>query len=430
MKLSVATNFEPALVDGLAGLPVTELYGKLREDVVGGGRAPYQLAAITRQRLADHVAHAKRKGIEFNYLLNASCLGNREITRHGQSDIEKLLGWVSEIGVAAVTVATPLMLRLVKTRFPKLKVRISLFAGVDRVRKAQMWDELGADTIVLDSILVNRELETLRQIRKHVKCELELLVNNNCLQSCALSPMHMNSIAHATQSWHANGGFLIDWCFLKCTQMKMQDPVNYVRSEWIRPEDLHVFEEMGYEKFKIVERDIPTPVMLKRVQAYASRSYDGNLLDLIQPYAFKDAPRDQRYYKKGLAWLLWVFKYAFRPFLVNPARMMAVKRLAELRGMVRPIEGAPPVFVDNKALDGFIERFKTKGCCDTDCDSCRWCHRFAEKAVRVDPEHRAKALDAYDEVFHALDSGEMWRYAGTSARRVGSAGCGGCAAGH
>ncbi len=60
-----------------------------------------------------------------------------------------------------LTVATPYMLKLIKIRYPRLKVRVSVFSGVDRVRKAQMWEEMGADCIVLDSILVNRELKTL-----------------------------------------------------------------------------------------------------------------------------------------------------------------------------------------------------------------------------------------------------------------------------
>lgn len=425
MKLTVATNFDPALVEGLKPYPVVELYGKLPQDAVGGGRAPYQLARITRRRLAEHVRHARANGIEFNYLLNASCLGNREITRRGQGELDALLGWVQEIGCASVTVGTPFLLKIVKSRFPKLRARVSVFAGVDRVRKAQMWEELGADCIVLDSLLVNRELETLRQVRQRVRCELELLANNHCLQSCAMSPMHMNALAHSGQSWHPNGGFFVDWCFLKCCQMRVENPLNYIRSEWIRPEDVHVYEALGYDRFKIVERDIPTPVMLKRVKAYAERRYDGNLLDLIQPYAFKDAPDDRRYYKHGLDYLRWVLKYALRPRLVNPARMMLLKRLADVRHMTRPVEGDPPVFVDNRALDGFIERFQGKGCRDQDCESCRWCHRFAEKAVRVNPAQQRQALDAYREIFAALDSGDMWRYApGGSAADHDCAACG------
>ncbi len=54
-----------------------------------------------------------------------------------------------------------------------------------------------------------------------------------------------------------------------------------------------------------------------------------------------------------------------------------------------------------------MERFREKGCRDVECEACRWCHEFAAKAVRIDPEEaRAKALAAYDEVFRSLDGGD------------------------
>ena len=407
MRLSIATNFDPELVEQCRDYPVTELFGKLQTDAVGGGRAPYQLAKISRKKLAEHVGHAQKSGIAFNYLLNSACQGNREITRKGQKEINELLDWISGIGVTAVTVASPFMLQLIKARHPHLKVRISVFGGVDRVRKAQMWEELGADCIVLDSILVNRELETLAQIRKAVKCDIELMANNNCLTGCAMSPMHMNALAHTGQSWHENKGFFIDWCFLKCTEMKLRDPVHYIRSEWIRPEDLPIYEEMGYDLFKIAERDIPTEMMMKRVKAYSERHYEGNLLDLIQAYGFKGVKENHNYYKRGLGWL---FRFILRPGMVNPLRMLPLKRLAELRGMTKPLEGNSPVYIDNRALDGFMERFKTTSCVDVDCEECRWCHDFAAKAVTVDVANRAATLEAYDELFASLNNGSMWRY--------------------
>ncbi|MEW6744843.1 MAG: U32 family peptidase [Planctomycetota bacterium] len=407
MRLSVATNFEPELVEALRSYPVVELYGKLRLDAVGGGRAPYQLAPVSKRRLLEHVRHAAQAGIAFNYLLNASCMGNMEITRRGQRLLGKLLDWISEIGVAAVTVASPFLLSLVKARYPHLKVRVSLFSGVDRVRKAQMWEELGADCLVLDSILVNRELKTLEQIRRSVGCDLELLANNSCLTSCALSPSHMNALAHAGQAWHENRGFLLDWCFLKCTEMKVKDPVNYIRSEWIRPEDLHVYEDLGYDRFKIVERDIPTAVMVNRVRAYAERQYTGNLLDLIQPFGFQGVRADKRYYSRGLRWLL---RFVLRPGLVNPVRMLLIKRLAEMSYMTRPIEGEAPVYIDNQALDGFIDRFRRKGCRDDDCETCRWCHTYAAKAVTFSGGSRDRLLEAFKAIFDSMQDGGMWRY--------------------
>jgi collagenase-like PrtC family protease len=407
VRLSVATNFDPLLVEALRKYPVVELFGKLRQDAVGGGRAPYQLAPVSRKRLAAHVRDARGAGIGFNYLLNASCLGNREITRAGQAEIEELCSWLQGIGVETVTVSSPLLLRLVKTRYPGLKVRISVFGGVDRVRKAQMWEEMGADSIVLDSILVNREFASLEKIRKAVRCDLELLVNNCCLLGCSMSPAHMNALSHAGQSWHGNGGFFIDWCLLRCTELKLRDPVNHLRAEWIRPEDLSLYEELGYDLFKVAERDLPTPVMVNRVRAYAARRYDGNLLDLVQPYALQGVDANDRYYRKGIRWYL---RFLLRPLLVNPARMLRLKRLADLRRMTRPADGPPPVFVDNRALDGFMERFRETGCRDQECGTCRWCHEFAEKAVRVDEALRAETLAAYEELFRSLDGGEMWRY--------------------
>ena len=126
MRLSVATNFDPELVEQCRDYPVTELFGKLRTDTVGGGRAPYQLAKISRHRLAAHVRHCRDAGFAFNYLLNAACMGNREITRKGQREFNRLLDWIADIGVTAVTVSSPFLLQSIKVRQPQLKVRISV----------------------------------------------------------------------------------------------------------------------------------------------------------------------------------------------------------------------------------------------------------------------------------------------------------------
>jgi hypothetical protein len=90
--------------------------------------------------------------------------------------------------------------------------------------------------------------------------------------------------------------------------------------------------------------------------------------------------------------------------------MVLLKRLVDVRHMTRPVPGEPAVYVDNRALDGFMERFRETGCRDADCEECRWCHQFAEKAVRVDEGQRTQALSAYEDLFRALDDGSMWRY--------------------
>jgi len=94
MKLSVACNFDEALLKGLAGYPVYEVYGKLTTDYFGGGRPAFYLPQVNRQVLERTVKKTHENGIQFNYLLNASAMGNTEFTRVGQRKMEEMLdGW-------------------------------------------------------------------------------------------------------------------------------------------------------------------------------------------------------------------------------------------------------------------------------------------------------------------------------------------------
>ena len=171
-------------------------------------------------------------------------------------------------------------------------------------------------------------------------------------------------------------------------------------------EDLPIHEEMGYDLFKIAERNIPTEIMMTRIKAYSERHYDGNLLDLIQAYGFQGIKENHSYYQRGLGWLL---RFMIRPGLANPLRMLPLKRLAEMRGMTRPIEGRLPVYIDNRALDGFMERFRTNSCVGVDCERCRWCHEFAAKAVRIDETSRLR-LRGIRRAVRLVERWRQWRY--------------------
>jgi len=140
MKLSVATNFDSRLIDGIKDYPVASIYGKLPVDFFGGGRSTYMLGKVSKAQLIEHVAYAKKNKIGFNYLLNASCLSNMETTRKGQKELRKILDWLCHIEVSSVTISNPLLLRIIKQNYPQLKVRVSVFAGVDHLQKAKFWE--------------------------------------------------------------------------------------------------------------------------------------------------------------------------------------------------------------------------------------------------------------------------------------------------
>ena len=417
MKLSVACNFERALIDGLKDLPVYEVFGKLTRDYFGGGRPSFYLPEVTRSRLEHFVDAVHEHGIGFNYLLNASAMGNTEFTREGQRELEKLLEWVDGIGVDSVTVATPYFLRLVKRRHPRLKVRVSSHRYTDNARKVRFWVDNGADYIVVSEVNIHREFEILRAMQVAAQgVELQLIVNNWCRQDCAIAGNHAMALSAASQQ--GSRGFPLDYCSIVCNQIRLQEPVNYVRANWIRPEDLHLYEEMGFHNFKIVERNTPTQILLERARAYAARRYDGNLLDLVQNYAY---PEEKMGGREHDAWSYRrMLKYFVKPRVVNLAKFSKVVDFGKTAGVLYPRTGPNPVQIDNRSLDGFIDRFRKVGCQALDCETCKYCHKWTAKAVRIDPAWRDRMEVIYADLLDEIDTGAFWEpYVATARAAAG-----------
>jgi collagenase-like PrtC family protease len=417
MKFSVACNFDDALLEGLKPYPVYEIYGKLTSDYFGGGRPSFYLPEVNRARLARYVDQTHEAGISFNYLLNASAMGNTEYTREGQRQIDGLLEWLDGIGVDSVTVANPYFLRLIKRRHPRLKVRVSSHRFTDNARKVRFWVDSGADYIVVSETNIHREFEVLRAMQEAAQgVELQLIVNNWCRQDCAIAGNHAVGLSNASQS--GSRGFPLDYCSLVCNQLRVEEPVNYLRANWIRPEDLHHYEALGYHNFKIVERNTPTQILVERVKAYAARRYDGNLLDLVQNYAYPEKKLGKEgadaYSTRRL------LKYFVKPRQVNLLKFGKVMDFGRTAGVMYPLRGENPVQIDNRALDGFLDRFLDEGCQALDCESCRYCHEWAERAVRIDPAWRGRMGDIFDDLLEEVDSGGFWEpYAESVQKAVG-----------
>jgi collagenase-like PrtC family protease len=405
VKFSVACNFDDALLEGLKPYPVYEIYGKLTSDFFGGGRPSFYLPEVDRHQFERYVRRTHEAGIQYNYLLNASAMGNQEYTREGRRQMDEMLDWLDSTGVDSVTVANLFFLRLIKRRHPRLKVRISSHRFTDNARKVRFWVENGADYIVVSEVNIHREFAVLKAMREAAgNVELQLIVNNWCRQDCAIAGNHAVSLSAASQT--NSRGFPLDYCSLVCNDIRLKAPVNYIRANWIRPEDLPLYEELGYHNFKIVERNTPTAILLDRVKAYSARRYDGNLLDLVQNYAYPV----EKFGKKGedAFSIKRMIKYFIKPTQVNLLKFSKVIDFGKTASVLYPLRGPNPVFIDNRALDGFMDRFQEKGCQDLDCEACRYCHEWAAKSVTIDPAWKPRMSEIYDDLLDEIDSGTLW----------------------
>ena len=404
MKLSVAFTFEPGIIARLAQFScVKEVYGKPDRDCIGGGRAAFTLRRAPRSRLEESIKEAHAHGMGFNYLINAANLAGLEQTRAGQKKIRDLLDRIDLSGADSVTLSAPYLLQIVKKNYPRLKTRVGVFAVVDSGEKARQWEELGADTICVSAIACNRDFARLGAIRRAVKSDLELLVNASCLPGCAYELTHMNMLSQGSRSQDPLKGFCLDYCFLNCSKRRLADPVNFVKAVWIRPEDIGRYEEMGYSWFKIVERGCPGDLLVRRVRAYAERSFDGNLYELVAPVAqIKRGLGASRMQRLRMAAIM------ARPWKVKLSALSLMKRYAELALVDSFEKDVAPVYIDNQALDGFLDGVQSRGCASLRCDACGHCRTAAKRAVVIDPLYREKTLALAARLDEGLVSGAHW----------------------
>lgn len=383
MKFSVACNWDPELLERLQPGSVETLFGQITDDPFGGGRGSFLAPKVDREQAMEFIGEARRRGFHFNYLLNGACLDNLEMTREGNRALFAHVEWVVSTGADKVTVTLPIMLRWIKRHFPQLRVMVSSWARIANVKRAKYWEDIGADEIICAET-ATRDFEALRAMKRVLKCKIEVIANPSCLYLCYLDTNHINMMSHGAQGGHVSGGFVIDHCQVFCQRMKMAKPEELMKSRWIRPEDVGVYEEIGIDALKLLERFRTTDSLVQVVEAYENRRFDGNLVELLT------LPRTGAYNPPNM-------EYLVRP---DAASMDSIMQMADIFGY----SFADVMQIDNRALDGFIEHFKTHNCYHASCDECGYCASWAKRVVTVDEEKRRAVLGKFDTFIDAIEN--------------------------
>ncbi len=329
LQFSIATSWDDGFLEELValnrahpGARFSEVYGAHRTSITGHARPAYRLPEVQREAFTRHVARARELGLRFNYVMNAPDLGGRETDAAWLREVAR---WVEELatgGVTGVTISQTDLLRFVRREFPGLRTNVSVIAGVDTAAAARGFEDLGVDVINLNPFTINRDFAALGAIRQAVRCELELYANIPCLDYCPRRDAHYRFSGRASQTSGA-AAVTEDPFLMHCSHTFLSEPMELLRSPFIRPEDLGAYREAGMNIIKLSDRTEGTPFLLRTARAYAEGRYEGNLFDLIF--------RSGRKIRAGLGW-------------VKPGA---------------PVEEVP-VIIDNRALDelGFIEQIK------------------------------------------------------------------------
>lgn len=336
---------------------VLETYGNITIDnIMESGRVLGQLPKIDLLDLKEYISYSEERNIGFNYTLNATTLQNKEFSEEGIAEIKELLSKLYSIGVKSITVALPSLIEIIKSTNYDFKIKVSTLCQITNANKALMYKEMGMERIVTDES-ITRDFKALESIANAFGEKVEIIVNPICLKDCIYRPFHYNQISN--DSIRRTGRMGTDYFEHRCVLQRNRDISNLLKICWVRPEDIDFYTSIGVNYFKLQGRHLVLKGdVVKVVKAYFDKSFDGDLMDLINMF------------------------YSINNF---------------------------KVYLDNKKLEGFIKPFyENKKFCVKDCYSCNYCSNFAKKVIdyreaqeSIDLAHRF--YSEYDEFTRAIN---------------------------
>jgi collagenase-like PrtC family protease len=237
--------------------------------------------SINLEELARQVELVHAHNLKYNIVMNGSCFGGLEFSLGFREKINNFIEFIDDINVDNVTVMNPFLIDLIRNKSKDIEITVSSFAEIVDPVRIKRCKKRGANRVVLHQN-VYRNVDMLRKIRESTDLKLEIIPNQGCLNQCECFITHINIVAHAsvakTENIQSFGD--IDYPIKQCRIIRQTDPIEFLMSCFIRPEDLYIYEEIGIDIFKLAGRRSSTEWMLNVLKAYVLRNYEGNVFDL------------------------------------------------------------------------------------------------------------------------------------------------------
>jgi collagenase-like PrtC family protease len=317
-QYSIATNWDNHLIEKISELndkytdkKIHSVFGAFQTAIIGHGRLPENIPSVSIKNAKEHINLVHEKGLEFNYLINSPCI--KENDNKWISEVIEFINSLNELKIDSLTISNIFLINLVKTYFPDLKINVSLIAGVDSIDKAKIYENLGVDLITLNPHTINRDFQKIEEIIENINCKLQLYANISCLNNCPYRDKHYKLLGKASQT----NIKIKNPFYFKCSEHFINNPIEFIKSTFIRPEDINFYNNLGINHFKLSDRSSTTEHLVKVAKAYLDETYNGNLFELI----FRNGAK---------------INYAIKDHGFNEGKILSL-------------------YIDNKKLNNFIE---------------------------------------------------------------------------
>lgn len=324
---------------------IYETYGSLREDIIGNLRPSCNIKDINISKLKDYISVLHTNNIKFDYVINSTLCPMPIEPNVSTEDILNFINELIDIGTDSFTATNPYIILMIKSNFPSVKVNASICNEISSIHQIKEFDAIGTDCIILDRD-INRKFHLIKKLRESTKKDLKVLCNSPCIYQCINVQYHANHSSFLSVKHLNNSHFELPYCSYYCSYKQFSNPVECIKSQWIRPEDLKCYNKLGINYFKLDGRDKSSEYMIEVIKAYICMKYDGNFFHLLHS-GFSKEMKDINY--------LDFNKSIYEDWKIG---------------------------IDNRELDGFIDLIQKKDIdCEGNCDECNICNVVSKKII-------------------------------------------------
>ncbi|MCP4551778.1 MAG: hypothetical protein GY834_07005 [Bacteroidetes bacterium] len=294
ISLSVGCNFDGELIEFVnrinktsTNVKVKEFYGSIRDHHEFTARPAYRLPDLSKKKFESFISKCNDSNLSFNYTLNTLYPSSKkQLVKN--SKLIFLVKYLMNIGINNITISNPIIAEFIRDNGIDINLTISTIAHVDTVTQIKIWHETYGINKLHSNILKNRSIKFLTNANKYCEennIELSLIANEFCGNGT-------NSIDNAYSSTHC---IYRDSCFLlHAENLTIEDdkslngyPMNHcidsrsnietwLKTMFIRPEDLSKYSKIGISSYKITGRTGTTEYLKRIIEAYISESWNGN----------------------------------------------------------------------------------------------------------------------------------------------------------
>lgn len=359
INFKLGCNFDFKLIDEIkrlndiyekSGSRISEFYGSDKLTAKWAARPDFRLSNIKLENLKKFIELTNSIDVEFNFTLNTIYPGKKRDLVDNKHKFQGLVTYLVDIGVKRITIANPVLLDFIR-EISDISIEISTIAHIDAISQIKYYKEIYNVDKICCNLMKNRSVKFLKIAAKFCNdndIALELMVNEFCSsggKDYATHCIYRDScyLCHAENITKKDDLSINHYPMRYCMTSRNVDSANWLRVRFIRPQDIHYYENIGIKHFKITGRTGTTEYISKMAEAYLKREWNDNLLSLWKPLETITSGQNEFEFKQ-------------------------------------------PANIDTTKLDGFLDHWfddPNFDCANEVCGTtCRYCHKFWEDHIK------------------------------------------------